>query len=158
MRTFVSIVILSLALSGCSSIRNSKVNPLNWFNGETQSTQKSLIPEENMLRRRPKVVYAGIPVYFVTAAALEKTLDGKILRIDAKSDRIGAADIRIEDLPDQGDGILRVVVKAVTPLGAPVGSERAREIAAARFFSQQDLEKYKAIDVNSANNVLRVRN
>jgi hypothetical protein len=157
MRAVGSIVILSLMLSGCSTIRDSRVNPLNWFKNDEPAARKSLIPEENRILKRNVAPYAGTPVYFVTAAAMEPTLDGKLLRITAQTDRMGAAEVRIEDMADQGDGIVRVVIKAVVPAGAPVGTEANRTITAARFFSAQDLIGLKAIDVNSANNVIRLR-
>lgn len=157
MRAVGSIVILALVLSGCSTIRNSKANPLNWFQGQKADPTRSLIPEENLLRRKRVVPYAGVPVHFITQAAMEPTLDGKILRIAGQAKTIGAGDIRIEDLPSQNDGVLRVVVKAVLPAGAPVGTEASRSIAAARFFTSQDLAGITAIDVTSANNVIRLR-
>jgi hypothetical protein len=157
MRAIGSILILSLALSSCTSLRNSRVNPLNWFKPETSAGKKSLIPQESMLRRKPKVIYAGTPVHVINLATFEPTIDGKILRIAAQTASMGASDIRIETLDDQGDGVMRLVVKAVLPAGAPTGTDKNRAISAARFFSNQDLEKYKTFEVSGANNSIRLR-
>lgn len=158
-------MVSSMALAGCGGLRDSRVNPANWF-GKSQSrpvaaasaeTVNPLIPEQedSIFRRNKAEVYDGTPVDQITDLRIERTSDGAIIRVIGLSAHQGAFDVRL--VPDTKDerpvnGVLSYKLLALQPQTQPPGSERARTVQAAEFISTQTLEQARTITVTGARN------
>jgi len=157
-------MVSSMALAGCGGLRDSRVNPANWF-GKSQSrpvaaapeTVNPLIPEEedSIFRRNKAEVYNGTPVDQITDLRIERTSDGAIIRVIGLSAHQGAFDVRL--VPDDKDerpvnGVLSYKLLALQPQTQPPGSQRARTVQAAQFISTQTLDQARTITVTGARN------
>lgn len=157
----------ALALAGCGGLRESRVNPRNWF-GRSRSRRRAapatatentnpLIPEreDSIFRRNREVVYEGTLVDQITAMEIERTSDGAIIRVTGLPLRQGAFDVRL--VPENEDkkpinGVLDFELRAIQSENMPQGPERARAVQAAVFVSRQNIERAAEIRVRGARN------
>ena len=164
MRAFVIILVVSsMALSGCSRLRDSKLNPGNWF-GKSQSrpvagatvSDNPLIPQKSggLFRRGSREVYYGTPVDRITDVKVEQTSTGAIVHVTAVSLQQGAYDVRLTSANngDPVDGVLTYRLMAVQPRDMPQGSPRQRTIHAGRYVSNSVLAATRSIVVIGARN------
>lgn len=163
MRTFVAVLVISsIVLSGCSRLRDSRLNPGNWFGGSksqpvaTSTTSANpLIPERTTLRRRDRrEIYNGTPVDQITKLEVERTAAGAIVRVTAISLQQGAYDVRLisDTEGDPVDGVLTFRLLALQPTDQPQGQPRQRTLHAARFVSNNTLSTTRTIRVVGARN------
>lgn len=163
MRTFVTILVISsIALSGCSRLRDSKLNPGNWFGKSTprpvataSGEANPLIPQQTTIRRKDRrEVYLGTPVDQISNVIVEPTTAGAIIHVTAISLQQGAFDVRLTSDTDGEpvDGVLAFRLMAVQPTDQPQGAPRQRTIHAARFVSNNDLNETSSIVVIGARN------
>lgn len=157
MRTILIACVVLTSVSGCASLRDSRVNPKNWFSQTKSAKDDSLIPELSVIQKSRQKVYSGTPVFALTQAHLRHAIGGKILEIHGVMDKIGSYDIKIIQDPDTTDQTLRLVVKSVSPRGAPIGNQAAREFTAATFLTTQELAGWKTIQVQSQSNTIILR-
>lgn len=159
MNRFAIICLAGSLLTGCSTIKESRVNPMNWFGATaTAATTDSLIPTENALTRsRRAPAYAGVPIAQLQSVALRNAIGGKILEVQALSARLGASDLRFIDVPNNDPRVREIRLHAVTPTRAGVGTIAARSVTAAKFFTDQDLAGLTKITVLSGTNSISVR-
>lgn len=151
----------ALALTGCGGgLSDSWANPGNWF-GQSRSeaispsgTVNQLIPKRSLLKRK-KVGYQGQPVDQIKRLRIERKPGGALITVVGVADSIGYYDVR---LPADNDGkpvkgVLSYTLKAIRPASAiRGGGEAARQISAARFVSDQDLDGVRTIVVKGARN------
>ena len=159
MNRIAIICLAASVLTGCSTIRDSRANPMNWFGDATTTEERdSLIPTENAITRARKTPpYAGVPIAQLQSAALRDAIGGKILEVQAISATLGAADLRFIDVPNDNPRLREFGLHAVMPYRAPVGTVAARSVAAAQFLTEQDLAGLTTIIVTSANNSITLR-
>lgn len=150
-----------LVLAGCSGgLSNSWVNPGNWF-GESRSeavsaegTVNPLIPKRGLLQRK-EVEYQGQPVAQIKSLRIERKPGGALIHVVGVTDSIGYYDVRLQ-AENEGvpvNGVLSYTLRAVRGANAIAGgSEAARQINAARYISDQDLEGARSIVVKGAQN------
>jgi len=169
-RTIATLLILVLTLGGCGAVRDSRLNPFNWFGGArsgppTGSETNPLIPERAgggmIITRRQDLPYLGQPIQQITGLVVERTPSGAIIRIEALAARQGTYDVRV--VPDAGpvdenravDGVLSYTVLAVPnadfPPGGPV---QTRTVNAARSVTNLELDGVRSIRVSGATNAL----
>ncbi len=167
MRVLLTVMVISsVALSGCSRLQESRLNPGNWF-GKSKSTQSAqprtqttaeanpLIPETSSVFRRDKTeVYLGTPVDQVTALSVEPTTSGAIVRVTAMALQQGAFDVRLTTQTDGKpvNGVLTFRLLALQPTDTPQGSPRQRTLHAARFIPNTILDDTRTIRVIAARN------
>ncbi len=163
MRTFVAVLLISsIVLSGCSRLRDSRLNPGNWFGGSrsvpvatSSEAANPLIPERTTIRRRDRrEIYVGTPVDQVTDLKVERTTAGAIVHVTGISLRQGAFDVRLisDTKGDPVDGVLIFKLLAVQPTNQPQGQPRQRTVHVARFVSNNDLAATRTIRVIGARN------
>jgi hypothetical protein len=169
MRTLLSLLVISsLVLAGCGRLRDSRVNPANWFgkssSAPVERTASSedvnpLIPERtSVFQRDPEDDdYDGTPVDQVVALRLEQTPSGAIVHATGQTLRQNAFDARLVSTGDDDDlapvdGVLSFTLSAVQSQKARQGPERTRRIDVARFISAQTLADTRAIRVIGAGN------
>lgn len=167
MRTLLTVLVISsVALSGCSRLQDSRLNPGNWFGkskstpvarpaGQTAAEANPLIPEVTSVFRRKKVeVYEGTPVDQVTDLSVERTTSGAIIRVTGTSLQQGAYDVRLisntDDKPVNGELTYRLM--AVQPTNTPQGAPRQRTLNSGKFVSNHVLAETRVIRVIAARN------
>ena len=165
-KTIGLLLIATLTLSACGRVRDSAINPFNWFGGsETVETTAEevnpLIPQEReSLLRRPEAAYAGTLVADLTTLKIERVAGGAIIRVKGIASTQGAFDVRME--PENEDqepvkGVLTYTLLAVQPPGFRQGPAQSREITAAVFRTDQELANVRTIRVVGANKTLQSR-
>lgn len=167
MRTVLTVLLISsVALAGCSRLKDSRINPGNWFGkskstqvaqpqGQTKAEPNPLIPQRtNVFRPDKTEVYLGTPVDQVTDLSVERTTSGAIVRVTAVSLQQGAFDVRLTTTTDGEpvDGVLTYRLMAVQPTDTAQGSPRQRTLHAARYVSNNVLERTRTIRVIGARN------
>lgn len=168
MRIILTTALVSaLALPGCGgSIGGSAYNPLNWFGksrSETVSTEQSnaLIPQRSALKRGP-VEYQGVLVAQVLEMSIEPAAGGAILRVKGLTPTLGAYNVQlVPEFDLEEDGPLQTLEYSLktefSTRSRPAAPERSRELTAAVFLSDEDLEGVRTIRVTGAENARSVR-
>lgn len=169
MRKTLSILLIStLTLTACGAVRDSRVNPFNWF-GQSRSEPvqareqtNPLIPERSggLLRglRERDAQYLGRPFEQVTDLTIERVPGGAIIRATGLAARQGYYAVQLtpaneDELPV--DGVLTYRLEGVRPSkNTSVGTTPTREVIAARRLTDQDLSGVRSIRVEGALNAL----
>ena len=167
-KTLLALMASTLLVSACGMIRDSRVNPMNWFGraepaavSSTEAEANPLIPTRRGLFariREPEEDYAGRPFEQVTDLTVEPVPGGAIVRATGLAARQGIYAVQLtpeneEELPV--DGVLTYRLEGVLPDKAtPQGSRPTREVIAARRLTEQDLRGVRAIRVEGQLNAL----
>ncbi len=165
---FKPIVILIFSaglLTGCSTVRDSRVNPFNWFGGSRSVAVQSesaaanpLIPASrgNGLLRINKSAgpYLGQPINQISELLIERRPGGAILRASGVADRQGPFDVRLLLQPVQTPGTLAYTLSAVQTAGARDASPWSRTVTAALWLTDQELAGIRTIRVTGRTNEL----
>ncbi|MEI4263589.1 hypothetical protein [Roseovarius sp. D0-M9] len=161
MRSLVTLVTISgLTLAGCSGLRDSRVNPANWFGqsrttpvaASADATVNPLIPEARdsiFQRKSDEETYQGTPIYAVEGVVIERSSGGAIVKATGLSLRQGAYDVRLspENKGEPVGGVLTYTMRAVQRADTPQGPEQTRRVSAGAFISTQTLEETSEIRV-----------
>lgn len=166
-RSIAALILVSLIVSACG-IRDSRLNPFNWFGNSREAAAPApvntnpLIPRQreglfnSRAARERANAYRGQPVDTITELAIERVPGGAIVRAKGVSRFQNTYDVRlipaIEDEVPQ-DGILEYRLEAVVP-EKPVagGPQRVRTIFAGRSLTDQQLEGVRSIRVAGVQN------
>lgn len=163
MRSLLMLLTISgLALSGCSSNRDTSADPANWFGDSQmagsgtlgQAAANPLIPERStsIFRRKTDAeTYTGTPIYAVQNVVIEKSAGGAIIKATGISLRQGAFDVRL--MPENKgipiDGMLTFTMHAVQRDDTPQGPEQTRRVSAGKFVSSKTLDHVRGVQVVS---------
>lgn len=159
---------LTMALSGCSGVRESNLNPFNWF-GRSTSQRVVAEPQETEVnplipkRRRfidapPPPPYAGSLVQEVTELHIRKTVTGAVIEAKGVFRSVGSYDVRLIAQEDNDPTTLTYEFRALQPRATQgLGSRRARTVTAAIEVTNQDLLGVRAIKVIAQGNVRTAR-
>ena len=168
MRIILTTALVSaLALPGCGgSSGGSAYNPLNWFGKSRNETvapeaKNALIPKKSGLRRE-QAAPEGVAVAQILALAIEPAAGGAILRVTGLAPTLGAYDVRlVPEFDLEIDGPLQTLQYSLkteySTLSRPAAPQRSRELTAAVFLSDEDLEGVREIRVSGAENARSVR-
>ncbi len=168
MRIILTTALVSaLALPGCGgSSGGSAYNPLNWFGKSRNETvapeaKNALIPKKSGLRRE-QAAPEGVAVAQILALAIEPAAGGAILRVTGLAPTLGAYDVRLVPEFDLAiDGPLQTLEYSLkteySTRSRPAAPQRSRELTAAVFLSDEDLEGVREIRVSGAENARSVR-
>ncbi len=170
-KPFMILTVSAVLLSSCSTVRNSRVNPFNWF-GRSQSQPVSvqtdgsaanpLIPatRRNGLlglgTTKPEGPYLGQPIAEVSELLIERRAGGAIIRTTGVADRVGPFDVRLVPLPD-APGTLSYTFSALQTPGPRNTSPWARTVTAAIWLTDQELAGIQTIRVVGRTNQLVTR-
>lgn len=160
MRTpILALLLAGMTLTACGSIRDSGLNPFNWFGRSRAETLPAtgpvnpLIPTGGgLFSRRGPAAYTGTPVAVIKDLVIERAAGGAIIRVKAVADRQGPFEVRLIKDDDAKDGTLSYTLKALQTPTRLVGPETAREIVAAKFVTDGDLAGIRTIRVKGAKN------
>jgi hypothetical protein len=140
---------LGLAVAGCAGVRQSKLNPFNWF--------KKSQPRDTIVL--PKDAVDGRPlVDTVLSMEVEPIPGGAIVRARGVTPTQGwwDAELVAQDLDDKG--VLVYEFRLLPPTGkAGVGTQTSREIDVAIYISDVKLEPVREIVVQGATNARSAR-
>ncbi|MCF3594372.1 hypothetical protein LZG00_10195 [Rhodobacteraceae bacterium LMO-12] len=157
-KSLLALLVATMTLSACGSIRDSAVNPFNWFGrsraeAAPQGTTNALIPKRSgIFARRAPGPYAGIPVATIKDLAVDRAAGGAIIRVTGVAAQQGPYEVQLVKDEDAADGTLSYTLKALRTPTRLVGPETSREVVAAQFVTDGDLAGIRTIRVNGAQN------
>lgn len=157
-------VVAALTLSACGSVRDSRLNPFNWFGQsrsesvEAKQEANPLIPERAARKQRDEAPLPGPLVARVTELTVERVPGGAVVRAEGLAAAAGAFDVIL--LPrETGEGAtLTYEMRAKLPARAPGGGpEAGRRVIAAASVTDQKLRGVRTIEVVAQENLRSVR-
>lgn len=145
-KSWIAAALVLTLLAGCATVRDSRLNPFNWFGG---SEEETLDPIQVENERRPVVP-------LITALVIERTPGGAIVRATALPPSQGwfAAEL-VPTSRDRGptDGVLSYAFRAVPPeTPQRQSTPQSRELSAAVFIPNIVLDRVRAIRVTGSQN------
>lgn len=143
-------LVVTLAVAGCGRIRDSRLNPFNWFGGSRSEPREQVSAlEAGMVRKAdPRQMVAQ-----VTALAIDRTPNGAIVQAAGLPPTQGYWDAALVADSDPVDGVLTyrlVVAQPKTP--RPASTPQSREVTAAVFLSNAKLAEISKIVVQGVQN------
>lgn len=152
--TVTALLVASLVVAGCGTIRESRMNPMNWFGESAEEDPRGdLGPSALTTDNRPLVPQ-------VTQMRIDRTASGAIVRAEAVMPSAGWWDAELVPVNDARpvDGVLTLRFVAAAPR-EPIATQnvRARTIVAAYTLSLAQLDVIGSIVVQGAENSRRSR-
>jgi hypothetical protein len=134
-----------MVLTSCGGIRESRLNPLNWFGGSREAQADEFgVPAK--IEARPLVDQ-------VVSMSIEQTPYGAIVRATGLSPSQGYYDAEVVARPLDENGILVYEFRLMPPPGpTPAGAPRTREVTVAAHLSKIKLASISEIVVQGAQN------
>ena len=148
-----ALLIASLAVSGCGGLRESRMNPRNWFGHSRSAERPDLGQTSAVVDNRPLV-----PA--VSEMSIERTSSGAIVRAEAVMPSAGWWDAALvpEDFGRPHDGVLTFRFVAAAPrTPTPETNPAARTLVAAFALTQAQLDTTAEIVVVGETNSRRAR-
>lgn len=166
LKPLITAIALGSVLGGCATIRDSAVNPFNWFGRSSQAPVEQtevtnpLIPTQSGLfaraRERRETVAPTTPIDQITALQIERVPGGAIIRatgVDATQGTFNAGLVPANADETPQDGVLVYTFERQRPAGARAGgSQASREVTVARHVTDQNLRGVRSIRVVAASN------
>jgi len=169
MRISISVLLAaSLTLGACGVVRQSALNPVNWFGRSTSvavaptedaKPVNPLIPTKSGLFARSRArnaIYIGEPFDQITDLTVERISGGAIIRATGLADRQGIYSVQLTPANEDEtpvDGVLTYRLEGIEPLAnTAVGGPATREVTAARKVTSQMLRGVRSIRVEGVRN------
>jgi len=149
-RALIALMVLTLTLAACGTMRDSRMNPRNWFGRAGAEPSLGPVAQDD---RRPLVPS-------VSELTIERTSTGAIVRAEALMPEAGWWDPALiaENNGRPVDGVLTyrfVAARPRTPVA--VTAAAPRRLVAAATLSNFDLELVREVVVTGAGNAMRAR-
>lgn len=170
--SLITTLALTVLLSGCGSVRESAINPFNWFGRSEEAPAQTetvatnpLIPERSGLLSRRRAAQADVdlttPIDQITGLTIERVPGGAIIRANGLDSYTTSYNARlrsetVDEAPENGT-LIYTFRRRVPQAARPGGAEAAREITVARFVSDQTLRGVRQIRVEAGSNARSVR-
>lgn len=158
-RAVLILTVSSMLLVSCGTVRESRLNPFNWF-GRSQSEPVEEVEGVNPLipRRRSSIFtgsagqsYLGDQVATIRDLRVERRPGGAIIRATGIAAQDGPFDVRMTEVEDEESTTLTFDLRAIQISGLQGGAQ-ARVVTAAVFVSDQDLQGIRTIRVIGRDN------
>lgn len=170
-KTLTVLLTASMALSACSSWRDSRANPSNWFGTSTPAPSEfsvddanALIPEQRDgggLFAGPEVVDNSVAIGVIDELRIDPTPTGAIIFASGTAVRQGAFNAQlVRTVSDElsKDGIVEFTFRVEYPeYQTAQGSDRSRMVSDAITMTTQDLEGIRLVRVVGQRNALESR-
>ena len=141
---------LVVVLGGCGAIRDSRLNPFNWF-GRSAPVEQVLLP--TTAAEDPRAL-----VDDVLSLDIEAFPGGAIIRAEGRTPVQGYWDAELVARPIEKEGVLIYDFRILPPISATdVNTPRSRQVAVAVSLSDIKLEDISQIIVQGARNARAVR-
>lgn len=141
-KPLVAAFLAMMALSACSGISQSRLNPFNWFGG---SQEELMTPEEMVVASDNRTL-----VDQVVSFSVEPAQGGAILRATGLPPTQGFWNAElVSDTDEQPvDGVLTYMFRIQQPAGfEQINTERSREVVVAKFVSDYRLAGVRSIRI-----------
>lgn len=139
-----------LVLSSCGAVRESRINPFNWF-GRSAPAEQVLAGTGGLDAERtedPRPLVAD-----VVSLHVERYSTGAIIRATGIMERQGWWNAELVEVPTEDPSHLVLDFRAFPPPAAtPAGTARTREVTVARSVTLNRLDNIGRITVQGANN------
>ncbi|MEH6737540.1 MAG: hypothetical protein V7695_03210 [Sulfitobacter sp.] len=161
------LLVASVSLGACGIVRNSALNPTNWFDRSTsepievvdEKPVNLLIPKKSGLfakNRADAAIYLGEPIDEIVDLTIERVAGGAIIRVTGRADRQGLYSVRLTPVVEDEtpvDGVLSYRLEGIEPdANTAVGASATREVTVARKVTDQDLRGVSTIRVEGVRN------
>ena len=160
-KTFFLIVVMAVSLAACGVVRDSRINPFNWFGRSTSEpiaqeapeNTNPLIPRRGGLfaRAREEQPYLGQPFEQIIDLKVERIPGGAVIRATGLAARQGIYAVQLNPANEEEepvDGVLTYRLEGVRPgFNTPTGTKPTREVTAARRVTDDQLEGVRSIRV-----------
>ena len=144
-KPLMAAMVVVLSVGACGTIRDSRLNPLNWFGRSQQQQAVVLAPgmEADGRSLVDQIIHLSV----------EPTSDGAIVRAIGLPPTQGwwEGELILEPTETEGDLVYRFVV-APPPDTRRVSTPQSREVTVAAFLSTIRLQTVRRITVTGANN------
>jgi hypothetical protein len=142
-------VTLCVALSGCGGLRQSKLNPFNWF-GRSEPRETIVLPGE---KADPRPL-----VEAVLSLSVEPMPGGAIVRARGQTPTQGWWQAELVELDLDENGVLAFEFRLLPPIAnTDVNTPQSRQVDVAVFVSDYKLEFVREIVVQGATNARSAR-
>lgn len=156
------LLVASVSLGACGIVRNSVLNPSNWFGRSTSEVIEAvdekpvnpLIPQSSGLfakRRQDAENYVGKPFDEIVDLTVERIAGGAIIRATGRAGRQGTYSVRLTPIVEDEtpiNGVLTYRLEGIAPVhNTAAGSAATREVTAARKLTDQELRGVRTIRV-----------
>ncbi len=149
MRRTTAALTLALILAGCGGLRDSKLNPFNWF-GKSEETEKLALPE------RPADARALVET--VLTLQVEDIPGGAIVRATGLTPTQGWWQAELVPLPVEAEGRLVLEFRIFPPIDdTAVSTPQSREVTVALYLSNIKLAALTEIVVQGQTNARAAR-
>lgn len=140
---------LGLAVAGCAGVRQSKLNPFNWFK-KSEPRETIVLPEQ---KGDPRPL-----VEAVLSMQVEPIPGGAVVRARGVTPTQGWWDAELVPLEVDDKGVLVYEFRLLPPAGkADVNTQTSREIDVAIYISDVKLQYVSEIVVQGATNARSAR-
>lgn len=137
-----------LTLSACGAVRESRLNPFNWF-GRSAPVETTAVVEK---------VDPRLLVSDVVSMSVEPYSGGALVRATGRTDTQGWWDAELVEAKTDDPDKLVLEFRLLPPLiNTDVNTARSREITAAYALSPARLENIRSITVQGAKNARATR-
>ena len=144
-----AVLMLCLGLAACGGMRDSKLNPFNWF-GRSQETEKVALPAAP---RDPRAL-----VQQVIGLAVEEVPGGAIVRATGLPPTQGYWQAELVPQPVDETGRLVLEFRVFPPVETMrAGTQPSREVVVALYLSNYKLEAIREIVVQGEANARSAR-
>lgn len=151
----IAAVLITAFLAGCATVRDSAINPFNWF-GQSEETEAGLSPVQVI-----EVVDPRPLIDQVTSLRVERVQGGAIVHAVGLAERQGAweADLVAENrgLVDENGQLVLQFKAFPAPRSTRQGTQASREVVAGTFLTDQTLAPVRQITVRGARNARTTR-
>lgn len=163
-RMLAALLVVTTTVAGCGTVRESRLNPFNWFGGSREvaagpetSDINPLIPRQSGFFARSEVGYRGQSVEQVTELVVDRMSGGAIIRAKGLAQRTDAFNVRL--VRDEGapQGTLAYALQAEYPRASRDTIQRQREVIVAVHLTDQELEDVRVIRVTGKTNAREAR-
>lgn len=147
-RSLLAALAAAMVVTGCATVRESRLNPFNWFGRSERAAAVPAAPVRDGGR---------IPVAQVTELFVEPASGGAIIRAKGVPPTQGwyAAELVPEETANEGELVFRFVLKQ--PQEAVPGTPLSREVTVATFVNTFRLEGVRTITVTGAETARTIR-
>ncbi|WP_170335758.1 hypothetical protein [Ruegeria arenilitoris] len=171
-KSFTVLLVAALTLSACSSWRDSRANPSNWFGSSTSvdpaetaiNDADALVPDRREgggLFSRPEPEDISVPIAKIDELRIDPTANGAIVYAAGTAARQGAYNarlVRVDSEENQKNGVLEFTFRVDYPeKPTNQGTERSRMVSDAINVSRKDLKNTRLVRVVGQQNALESR-
>ncbi|WP_296763569.1 hypothetical protein [Sediminimonas sp.] len=163
-RPITLFVVAALTLSACGTVRESRLNPFNWF-GQSRSESvervqetNPLIPQRAARKQRRDAPVPGPLIARVTDMTVDRVPGGAVIKAEGLAASAGAFDVVLVARDNADAAKLSYEMRARLPARAPRGGpETGRRVVAAASVTDQKLQGIRTIEVIGQDNLRSVR-